>query len=168
MRNQRDLQRLFREIEDHYEPKNGWCDAVGCTACEMAAMQVEAAKDAARQGFMLNQGDKRRQLSGEARKRIFERGFDRGRNVALQEAHQWAAQSAHRAEEAAKNKWYQKGLREGREMARRTMPKPAQADPTAVRKKMMDQVLAECRVIGESNPQMNPAMNALRHRLKKL
>ena len=40
--------------------------------------------------------------------------------------------------------------------------------PTAVRGKIMDQVLQECRVIGESNPQMNPAMNALRHRLKKI
>lgn len=166
--NQKQLEQLYLEIERHYAPDNGWCDAPGCTACERAEAQVEAAKDAALKGFSLNQ---RAQLPAkvdeEAQRRIFERGYDRGRNIALQEAHQWAAQSAQRAEMAAKNKWYQKGLREGRDMARRTMQQPT-VDPKEARRQMMDSVLQECRVIGESNPQMNPAMNALRHRLKKI
>lgn len=163
---QKQLQKLYLEIEQHYMPNKGWCDAEWCTACARAELQVEAAKEAAAKGFSLNQPTKAVQPADRAvQRQIFERGYDKGRDVALQEAHQWAAQSAQRAEVAAKSKWYQKGLREGRQMAQLAR---ASADPKAARGKLMDQVLQECRVIGESNPQMNPAMNALRHRLKKI
>jgi len=165
--NQKQLKELYKEIEQHYAPERGWCDDAYCTACERAEAQVEAAKDAARKGFYLNK--KKAGGANEAQeRRIYESGYDKGRNVALQEAHQWAAQSAQRAEMAAKNKWYQKGLREGHEMAKRAISAPAAVDPKQAKKQLMDQVLQECRVIGESNPQMNPAMNALRHRLKKI
>ncbi len=159
------LQELYWEIEQHYAPDQGWCDAPACTACDSAELQVKAAKEAARKGFLLNKPPDQKSVDPSSQRQIFERGYDKGRNVALQEAHQWAAQSAQRAEMAAKSTWYQKGLREGREMAQKSL---ATADPKAARGKLMDQVLQECRVIGESNPQMNPAMNALRHRLKKI
>ena len=162
---QKQLQKLYSEIEQHYMPNQGWCDVEWCTACARAELQVEAAKEAATKGFSLNQPAALKAADQAVQRQIFERGYDKGRNIALQEAHQWAAQSAQRAEVAAKSKWYQKGLREGRQMAQLAT---TTGDPQAARGKLMESVLQECRVIGESNPQMNPAMNALRHRLKKI
>lgn len=163
---QKQLQKLYSEIEKHYMPQKGWCDVEWCTACARAELQVDAAKEAAAKGFSLNQpAAALKPAEHAAQRQSFEQGYDRGRTVALQEAHQWAAQSAQRAEVAAKSKWYQKGLREGRQMAQLAT---TTADPQAARGKLMESVLQECRVIGESNPQMNPAMNALRHRLKKI
>lgn len=157
------LEALYREIEQAYMPNKGWCDNTSCTACGQAELQVEAAKDAARRGFYLKaRGAK---LDQGAQKRIFDEGYDQGRGVALREAHQWAAQSAHRAAMAAKTEWYQRGLREGRAAPALAAPK---ADESAIRSKVLDQVLQECKVIGDSAPPMNPAMNALRHRIKKI
>ena len=131
------LQELYWEIEQHYAPDQGWCDAPACSACDKAELQVEAAKEAARKGFLLNKPAAQKPVDPASQRQIFERGYDKGRNVALQEAHQWAAQSAQRAEMAAKSTWYQKGLREGREMAQKSL---AAAAPKAARGKLMDQV----------------------------
>jgi hypothetical protein len=166
MVNDQDLQQLFLEIEKHYTPEQGWCDHPECEPCAIAEDKILIAKEAARYGYTVRPAQTqdqptRVQSNPAVQRRIFERGYDKGRSVALQEAHQWAAQSAQKAEAAARNKWYQQGLREGREQA---PVRTASVD----RKALIDEVLMECRVIGESNPQMNPAMNALRHRLKKL
>ncbi len=75
------------------------------------------------------------------------------------------------------------GLREGlarvRPPSRPQAPPRAHARPSAsppapprvpdrTRTQLMEDVEAECRIISESNPGMKPAINALRHRLKKL
>lgn len=160
---QKQLEALYREIEQTYMPNKGWCDIESCTACGRAELQVEAAKAAARRGFYLKtRGAK---LDQSAQRRIFDDGYERGRGIALQEAQQWAAQSAHRAATAAKTEWYQRGIREGR--AQTSIAAPA-TEAKAIRAKVLDDVLQECKVIGDSAPPMNPAMNALRHRIKKL
>ena len=85
------LQELYWEIEQHYAPDQGWCDAPACSACDKAELQVEAAKEAARKGFLLNKPAAQKPVGPASQRQIFERGYDKGRNVALQEAHQWAA-----------------------------------------------------------------------------
>ena len=160
---QKQLETLYREIEQTYMPNKGWCDYTDCTACGKAELQVEAAKEAARRGFYLK--TRGAQVDQNAQKRIFEDGYDRGRGIALQEAHQCAAQSAQRAARAAKTEGYQRGLRDGRASAAVVAPP---VDARAIRTKLLDEVLQECKVIGDSAPPMNPAMNALRHRIKKI
>jgi len=44
----------------------------------------------------------------------------------------------------------------------------ARAQAPASRNSILEQVEAQCRIIAESNPNMKPAINALRHRLKKI
>jgi len=165
MHDERELEPLFAEIERHYTPKRGWCQDELCVECASAEEKILIAKEAARNGYISREVEA--EVDPVAIRRVFERGYDKGRQIALQEAHRWAAQSAERAEVAARNKWYQQGLREGRASAVKTAA-PSPVDRAAVRREQMDEVLQECRVIGESNPGMNPAMNALRHRLKKL
>lgn len=71
---------------------------------------------------------------------------------------------------------FQKGFRAGQAQARpqarartherpRTPPSPP---PSSGSRAILEQVEAQCRIIAESNPGMEPAINALRHRLKKL
>jgi hypothetical protein len=157
-----DLEKLYKEIEHRYMPNRGWCDAPGCTACTRAHEQVKAAKDAARRGYYLSAPS--RAQDTQIQRRIFEQGYERGHNEGLQQAHQWAAQKARQAAMAARNEWYQRGLREGRASA----PTPPAPDNKALRKKYMDEVLDQCHIIAESNPQMKPGVNAVRHMVKKL
>lgn len=51
--------------------------------------------------------------------------------------------------------------------ARPSAPPPPRA-PERSKVKLLEDVEAQCRIISESNPSMAPAINALRHRLKKL
>ena len=69
----------------------------------------------------------------------------------------------------AKNEWYRKGLRDGRASAPESkQTAPAKAfDEKAFKKTFVDGALEECHIIGESNPQMKPAANAIGHRIKK-
>ena len=46
-------------------------------------------------------------------------------------------------------------------------PPPSRA-PERTKASLMEEVMAECRIISESNPSMKPAINALKHRLKKI
>ena len=41
-------------------------------------------------------------------------------------------------------------------------------DSSSIRKKLVDEMVEQCRIIAESNPAMAPGVNAVRHRLKKL
>lgn len=158
------LQKLLREIEDRYMPKNGWCDAPGCEECAKAEAQVVPAIEAAKKAYALQNSGAKTELPA---RRIFEQGYERGHGEALTQAHTWARQSVLRARQEAKNEWYQKGLRDGRANAPRVPVGPS-VNETKVHNHVVDEALDACHVIGESNPQMKPAANAIRHRIKKL
>lgn len=53
----------------------------------------------------------------------------------------------------------------GYESGRKSAPA---SDESSIRKKIVDQMIEECRVISESNPNMKPGVNAVKHRIKKL
>lgn len=57
----------------------------------------------------------------------------------------------------------QRGYAEGR-----TAGGIPNVDAKSVRKKMVDEMLEKCRVISESNPNMAPGVNAVRHMIKKI
>jgi hypothetical protein len=159
------LQALLREIEDRYMPEQGWCDEDNCETCARAEEQVRAAIDAARTAYhMQNREGPGKDLA--TQRRIFEQGYERGHGEALNQAHSWARQSALRARMEAKNEWYRKGLRDGRK-ATPNPPAAKAVDEKALTKKFVDGALEECHIIGESNPQMKPAANAIGHRIKK-
>jgi hypothetical protein len=42
------------------------------------------------------------------------------------------------------------------------------ANESSIRKKMVEEMVEQCRVIAESNPQMAPGVKAVRHMIKKL
>ncbi|MHC4431040.1 MAG: hypothetical protein ACYTBS_04300 [Planctomycetota bacterium] len=56
----------------------------------------------------------------------------------------------------------------GFEAGRRSTKSEAVPQESALRKKLIDEMLEQCRVISESNPNMAPGVNAVRHRIKKL
>jgi len=61
--------------------------------------------------------------------------------------------------EAARARGYQEG---------RAARSAAVPNESAIRKKLIDEMVEQCRVISESNPNMAPGVNAVRHRIKKL
>jgi hypothetical protein len=67
--------------------------------------------------------------------------------------------------ERARLAGYTAGVQAGRAMS---PPPPAAPNPVKTRADFMAEVLRETEVIGQSNPNMEPAMNALRHRMKKI
>lgn len=162
------LEDLRAEIIRQHTPNKGWCDLEHCTACIEAESKIDAAIDAAQRGYAISayeaqveEGEER-----QVQERIFKEGFAAGKEQATQIAHRWANQAASEAAAAAKSHWYQRGLREGRLSAPK--PPPMQAvNEKSLRKKFFDEALDDCHIIGESNPQMKPAANAIRHRLKK-
>jgi hypothetical protein len=164
------LRELFAQIDRQYIPPNGWCDVHPCPHCDQGRARVEAAKQAALEAYQLDviEVDEVPEDEGQ---QIYDEGYLDGRQRALDEARRWATQQISRASAVARQSGFKDGFRAGIAAAPKSSqgapPAPASADTSKVRKQFYDQVLEECRVIGESNPQMNPAMNALRHRLKK-
>lgn len=99
-------------------------------------------------------------------------GYEQARQELEQQAYRLAEtmtaeQIAHvRAQQAVReSQSFQRGYAQGLAHGRSETPAAA---PNPAGHVNVDAVLNECHVIGESNPQMKPAMNALRHRLKKL
>jgi len=81
--------------------------------------------------------------------------------------------------EEAEARGFQRGLASSRARTRpyerprertRTHARPSPPPPASPRGRaqILSEVEAQCRIISESNPSMTPAINALRHRLKKL
>lgn len=166
------LNDLREEIIRKYTPPKGWCDAEHCTKCIEAERQIDAALDAAQRGYAISsyenqieQGEER-----QVQEKIFRKGFKAGKEEATQIAHRWANRAASEAAAAAKNHWYKRGLRDGMASAPKPPPMQASVDANtlkALRKEFFEEALDDCHVIGESNPQMKPAANAIRHRIKK-
>ena len=162
-----ELEQLYGEISQKYAPQNGWCDLPHCTECREAEIRISVAKEAARRGWTArgrpSMDDVPQELGEEIFSNGFEHGFDQGYHRGYGEA-ETSLVSKLRAAKGEQQQWYRRGIEEGQRLAI-TDAKP---EGGITRKKLMEDVMMECRVIGESNPQMMPAMNALRHRLKKV
>lgn len=151
---------LRDELEAAYRPPNGWCANPRCKACNEARARMRADLQASSNAVSV-------------RRNGFSEGYEQARQELEQQAYRLAEtmtaeQIAHvRAQQTAREaqsyqRGYAQGLAQGRQGTPATQSQPAPGGLT------MDQVLNECHIIGESNPNMKPAMNALRHRIKKL
>jgi flagellar biosynthesis/type III secretory pathway protein FliH len=112
----------------------------------------------------------------DVRRDAFGEGYEQARQELEQQAYRLAEtmtaeQIAHvRAQQSVREassyqRGYQQGVAHGRSQGQAAQSRPSKSPPGGI---TVDQVLNECHIIGESNPQMKPAMNALRHRIKKL
>jgi hypothetical protein len=162
------LEDLQKEIIAEHTPLKGWCDIEHCTACIEAENRIDAAIDAADRAYAISayEARVRNGEAHQAEQNIYNRGFRDGQDEAVQLAHRWANQAANQAAAAAKQRWYSQGLREGKASMPQLPPIATGNDPAA-RKKFFDEAMNECHIIGESNPQMKPGMNALSRMLKK-
>lgn len=174
-RRQAALNDVLEYIEKRYTPPGGFQkvphheDAKKCLA---------AARDAAMRGYevamqqsamgnydpdVYNQVyDRGVQFGVQQGRALAQKQFAEERQKLLAQAHQKAIASQAQLEKA-RFFGYQQGLRAGMAM---NQPPP---QPSAVgQKEFMEKVFEQCRVVGESNPNMEPAMAALKHRLKKI
>lgn len=170
------LNDVLEYIERQYTPKGGFQkipqheDAKKCLA---------AARDAALRGYEIGMqqaamGNYDQGIYNQIYDRGVQHGVERGREEAFRnfeaERRKLIAQAKRKALpsqqelERARFFGYQQGLQAG--MSMQKQPPPQAPGPS--QKDFMDKVLAECRTIGESNPNMEPAMKALKHRLKKI
>lgn len=95
-------------------------------------------------------------------------GFDEGFAAGMQAAQRASAPEGSRFTYADVEAARRRGFNEGRSAAPSAgIPN---VDEASVRKKLIDEMLQEVRVISESNPNMAPGpfVNAVRHRVKKL
>jgi len=133
-------------------------------------------------------------LTPEVEERIYQRGFHDANLQHVAERARWQQERAalerqkalegqfsqhdiDTARQASYNQGYTKGhntgyrlgIQAGQAQARTQNPQqPATRVTDEVRQMMIDKVMDECRVIGESNPQMEAGMKAVRHRIKKI
>lgn len=184
------LSDIFDWIERSNVPSCGWCNRRGCFECQAAHQRIRLAKDAAERSYQVAM----HQIQGEitpATEQMLDESFQRGYQAASQQyAHDRARMEAEltrvsnmlavrtaeprveyrqdpMALERARMAGYAAGVQAGRAMATPAAPPPSM-NPAQTRADIIKQVLQETEVIGQSNPNMEPAMNALRHRVKKL
>lgn len=128
---------------------------------DIALSQQDRLIDEARNAAIMSAQNEPSILS--ARRRGYEQGFaagiqaGRGMN-ANANANAGGQQFTYADLEQARRR----GVEEGR------MAASAQHDTSALQQKIIDKVMDECRVISESNPNMAPGVNALKHRIKKI
>ncbi len=162
------LQDLEREIVLRYTPTKGWCEIESCHECEAAEQRIDAALDAAERAYSVVAYES--QVDVRSMDKIYNDGLQEGRREGTELAHRWANDAATRAASAAKRHWYHRGLQEGRASAPQANPMQFELGPDrlkSLRKEFFEEALDDCHVIGESNPQMKPAANAIRHLIKK-
>jgi len=100
----------------------------------------------------------------QARRASFDRGYSAGIQAAQgQQASPREESSSGRYTYADVEAARKRGFAEGR----KTAP-AAPSNESSIRKKMIDEMVEQCRVISESNPQMAPGVNAVKHMIKKL
>ena len=93
-----------------------------------------------------------------ARRKGYEQGLAAGMQAARANS-QNGAQFTYADLERARRRGFDEG---------RMTPAGQPVDASALQKQIMDKVMDECRVISESNPNMSPGINALKHRIKKI
>lgn len=190
-----DLGEVYAWIEESNKPRGGW-DYADPIEVEIAREKIRIAKKVAQRVYNLQNtaSNFQRRPDGEIspaeRRKIFQDGYRAAnQDVVRQRAELNAMQRRLEAEarrlreeprqmqmataaqlENARMQGYAQGVVAGRALARQEYQKPqvGAAEVEAIRKKMQDDMLEQCRVISESNPNMAPGVNAVRHRIKKL
>jgi len=183
-----ELDAIFRELETRYMPPSGYCDDPYCDDCNVARGQLAAAFDAAKRAYdaapRRDRGfDEERHYQrgyqaamknlASQREQIFESGYQRAL-VAAQEERRYAASETREQIRIAQQQAYHAGLAQGqaagyrRGMQQAASTTPAPVDVASLRRKMVNEMLDQCKIISESNPNMAPGVNAVRHRIKKL
>ena len=94
-----------------------------------------------------------------ARHNGFEAGFAAGMRAAQKAESPKAAQFTYSDVEDARRRGFQEG---------KSSVSASSGDAKTIRSKMRDEMLEQCHVVAESNPNMAPGVNAVRHRIKKL
>ena len=90
-------------------------------------------------------------------------GFDEGFAAGMQASQKAAAPKDAQFTYVDVEKARQRGFAEGKS-AGSGIPN---VDEARIRRKQLDEMLEDCRTIAESNPSMAPAVNAVRHMIKK-
>lgn len=182
---------IFDWIDRSNVPSCGWCNRRRCLECMSAHQRVRLAKDAAERSYQIamqeieGRGDLTPVTEG-ALNEQFQRGYqtasqqyaqDRARmehelsrvsNMLAVRSAQVQFQQDPVALERARLAGYSAGVQAGRAMATPAPAPPSVPNPGKARADLLADVMRETEVIGQSNPNMEPAMNALRHRVKKL
>lgn len=187
--NRRDaLEEIFEWIEGTNAPSCGWCGHPRCFECQAAHQRIRLAKNSAERAYEVGKNSHAHAAPPEPPRAhhqpyelegAFQRGYQEATHNYAAERSRMQAEitrvsrqlGADRAPdpvmlEQARMQGYVAGVNAGRAM-HQPMPQAA-ANTAETRKQVMDAVLNECHVIGESNPGMKPAMDALRHRVKKI
>lgn len=89
----------------------------------------------------------------------WQEGFAAGMRAVHQTQGQKQSQFTYEDVERARRRGYEEG---------RLATPPSGANEANIRTKMVDEMMEQCRVISESNPNMAPGVNAVKHLIKKM
>lgn len=186
--NRRDaLEEIFEWIEGTNSPSCGWCGHPRCFECQAAHQRIRLAKSSAERAYEVGKRSNGHASNPEPRahhqpyelESAYQTGYQEASHHHAAERARMQAEIAHVSRqlgagrapdpvmlEQARMQGYVAGVNAGRAM-HQPMPQAAASNPAEIRRKVIEDVLNDCNVIGESNPNMKPAMAALRHRVKK-
>lgn len=187
-----DLAEIFQWIETANIPSGGW-DYADDLDIEIAREKIKVAKQVAERVYNLqntSENFRRRPDGGVStrdKRRIFQEGYNAAtasvesqRNELNAYRHRLDMQAQRQRHEPqqmqvataqqleqARMRGYAQGVVAGKALVNQAPQVPA-AEIAAIRQKMRDDLVEQCRVISESNPGMSPGVNAVRHLVKKL
>jgi hypothetical protein len=187
-----DLSEIFQWIESANMPKGGW-DYADPIDIEIAREKIRVAKKVAERVYRLQSTAEHKPDGGvsiQEKRRIFQEGYSaanaavENRRAELDAYQHRLEQEAYRIQqeprqmqvaspqqlENARMRGYAQGVVAGRALAAQEVRQPQvpATEIAAIRQKMRDDLLDQCRVISESNPSMASGVNAVRHMVKKL
>lgn len=164
----------FEEVAREIEAREIELYQRGAISWEEMQTRIHLSLDAAKQAYFAAAAHKG--LPQDVRDEIFNEGYQhcaqqymRNQQAMLAEARARGAADARvdmeRALRSAQQAAYHRGLQEG--ISQNRGSRPASSSSGDVYKNLLDELEQEMDVIGRSNPNMEPAMKALRHRMKK-
>ena len=164
----------FEEVAREIEAREMELYQRGVIAWEDAQSRIQLALESAKRAYFAAAAHKN--LPNDVRDEIFNEGYQhcaqqymRNQQMMLAEARARGAADARvdmeRALRNAQQDAYNRGLQAG--MQQKSATSPAAVTSSDAYKKLFDDLEEEMDVIGRSNPNMEPAMKALRHRMKK-
>jgi len=164
----------FEEVAREIEAREIELYQRGAISWEDMQTRIQVALDAAKQAYFA--GAAHKGLPDDVRDEIFNEGYQhcaqqymRNQQSMLAEARARGAADARvdmeRALRSAQQSAYHRGLQAG--LQQKSTSSTAAVTSSEAYKKLFDDLEEEMHVIGRSNPNMEPAMKALRHRMKK-
>lgn len=179
---QNTLGEIYEWIDHTNAPHCNWCGRRQCFECQAAHQRIRHARAAAERSYDLAMRQQQADAEVAENHQInaaYDQGYQEAARAGVNERNRLQAEinrtqrmlgsggqgpSQHEIEQA-RIQGYNAGMNAGRTLASNT------SQPTInenqIRQRIMDDVEREMNVVGESNPNMKPAMNALGHLLKK-